>query len=35
VEKEKKKQEKKERERKMKSDLRHKMSVIASSDIHN
>lgn len=35
VEKDRKKQEKKERERKVKGDLRQKMSVIASSDIHN
>lgn len=35
VEKERKKQEKKERERKVKSDLRAKMSVIASTDIYN
>ena len=35
VEKERKKQDKKERERKIKSDLRAKMSVIASTDIYN
>jgi hypothetical protein len=35
VEKERKKQEKKERERKVKSDLRAKMSVIASTDVYN
>jgi hypothetical protein len=35
VEKERKKQQKKERERKVKSDIRAKMSVIASTDIYN
>jgi len=35
VERERKRQEKKERERKIKSDLRAKMSVIASTDINN
>lgn len=35
VEKERKKQEKKERERKVKSELRAKMSVIATTDIYN
>ena len=35
VEKERKRQEKKERERKAKSELRAKMSVIASTDIYN
>ncbi len=35
MERERKRQEKKERERKIKSDLRAKMSVIASTDINN
>ena len=35
VEKDRKKQEKKERAKKVKSDLRAKMSVIASTDINN
>ena len=35
VEKERRKQEKKEKEKKAKSDLRQKMSVIASTDIYN
>jgi hypothetical protein len=35
VEKERKRQDKKERERKQKSELRAKMSVIASTDIYN
>lgn len=35
VEKDRKKQQKKERERKVKSDIRAKMSVIASTDIYN
>ena len=35
VEKERKKQDKKDKEKKQKSDLRQKMSVIASTDLHN
>jgi hypothetical protein len=35
VEKDRKRQDKKEREKKAKMDLRQKMSVIASTDIHN
>jgi hypothetical protein len=35
VEKDRKRAEKRERAKKVKTDLRHKMSVIASTDLHN